>query len=100
MPSTRVVYTSFPIRSTRCCRFFIVVARAARTASSTTISRWERVNISTLDNYHGLFRFYRAEDGTSTISVLAGPSVPEVTRRFSWLTGGQAFAPRWTLASR
>lgn len=51
----------------------------------------------TLDNYHGLFRSYRAEDGDLDYYVLAGPTVPEVTRRFSWLTGGQAFAPRWTL---
>jgi alpha-glucosidase len=51
----------------------------------------------TLDNYHGLFRFYQAEDGDLDYYVLAGPSVPAVTRRFSWLTGGQAFAPRWSL---
>lgn len=51
----------------------------------------------TIDNYHGLFRSYRAEDGDLDYYVLAGPTVPEVTRRFSWLTGGQAFAPRWTL---
>lgn len=51
----------------------------------------------TIDNYHGLFRSYRAEDGDLDYYVLAGPAVPEVTRRFSWLTGGQAFAPRWTL---
>lgn len=51
----------------------------------------------TIDNYHGLFRSYRAEDGDLDYYVLAGPTAPEVTRRFSWLTGGQAFAPRWTL---
>ncbi len=51
----------------------------------------------TIDNYHGLFRSYRAEDGDLDYYVLAGPTVPDVTRRFSWLTGGQAFAPRWTL---
>ncbi|MFY7777998.1 MAG: TIM-barrel domain-containing protein [Elstera sp.] len=51
----------------------------------------------TLDNYHGLFRFYQAEDGDLDYYVLAGPTVPAVTRRFSWLTGGQAFAPRWSL---
>ena len=52
---------------------------------------------ATLDNYHGLFRSYRAEDGDLDYYVLAGPSVPEVTRRFSWLTGGQALTPRWSL---
>lgn len=52
---------------------------------------------ATIDNYHGLFRTYRAEDGDLDYYVLAGPSVPDVTRRFSWLTGGQAFTPRWSL---
>lgn len=51
----------------------------------------------TLDNYHGLFRSYKADDGDLDYYVLAGPTVPDVTRRFSWLTGGQAFAPRWSL---
>ena len=73
-------------------------ARAARTASSTTISRLGSVDLGcTIDNYHGLFRSYRADDGDLDYYVLAGPTVPEVTRRFSWLTGGQAFAPRWSL---
>ena len=36
----------------------------------------------TIDNYHGLFRCYRAEDGDLDYYVLAGPTVPEVTRRF------------------
>ncbi|MBS7697436.1 MULTISPECIES: glycoside hydrolase family 31 protein [unclassified Chelatococcus] len=51
----------------------------------------------TIDNYHGLFRSYQANDGDLDYYVLAGPSVPEVVRRFSWLAGGQAFAPRWSL---
>lgn len=50
----------------------------------------------TLDNYHGLFRSYRAEDGDLDYYVVAGPGVLDVVRRFSWLTGGQAFAPRWS----
>jgi alpha-glucosidase len=50
----------------------------------------------TIDNYHGLFRSYRADDGDLDYYVLAGPTVREVVRRFSWLTGGQAFAPRWS----
>ncbi|MBL8587111.1 MAG: glycoside hydrolase family 31 protein [Methylobacteriaceae bacterium] len=52
---------------------------------------------ATLDNYHGLFRSYEAEDGDLDYYVLAGPRVRDVTRRFSWLTGGQAFPPRWSL---
>ena len=51
----------------------------------------------TLDNYHGLFRSYAADDGDLDYYVLAGPTVPDVTRRFSWMTGGQAFPPRWSL---
>ncbi|MBM6594376.1 glycoside hydrolase family 31 protein [Microvirga pudoricolor] len=51
----------------------------------------------TIDNYHGLFRSYSAGDGDLDYYVLAGPTVPEVVRRFSWLTGGQAFAPKWSL---
>lgn len=51
----------------------------------------------TLDNYHGLFRSYSAQDGDLDYYVLAGPTVPDVVRRFSWLVGGQAFPPKWTL---
>jgi len=51
----------------------------------------------TIDNYHGLFRSYSAQDGDLDFYVLAGPHVPDVVRRFSWLTGGQAFAPKWSL---
>lgn len=51
----------------------------------------------TIDNYHGLFRSYAARDGDLDCYVLAGPAVPDVVRRFSWLTGGQAFPPRWSL---
>jgi alpha-glucosidase len=51
----------------------------------------------TIDNYHGLFRSYRAEDGDLDYYVLAGPTLSAVTQRFSWLTGGQAFTPRWSL---
>ena len=51
----------------------------------------------TLDNYHGLFRSWKGDDGDLDYYVLAGPSVPDVVKRFSWLTGGHAFAPRWSL---
>lgn len=50
----------------------------------------------TLDNYHGLFRSWQADDGDLDYYVIAGPAVPDVVRRFSWLTGGQAFAPLWS----
>jgi alpha-glucosidase len=51
----------------------------------------------TIDNYHGPFRSYSAQDGDLDFYVIAGPRVPDVVRRFSWLTGGQAFAPKWSL---
>ncbi len=50
-----------------------------------------------IDNYHGLFRFYEAEDGDLDYYVLSGPHLSDVTKRFSWVTGGQALPPRWTL---
>lgn len=50
----------------------------------------------TLDNYHGLFRSWKGDDGDLDYYVMAGPTVPDVVRRFSWLTGGQAFAPLWS----
>lgn len=51
----------------------------------------------TLDNYHGLFRAYAADDGDLDAYVFAGPRAVDVVRRFSWVTGGQAFPPRWSL---
>lgn len=50
----------------------------------------------TLDNYHGLFRSWQGDDGDLDYYVIAGPAVPDVVSRFSWLTGGHAFAPRWS----
>ena len=50
-----------------------------------------------IDNYHGLFRFYEAEDGDLDFYVMAGPRLADVVTRFSWLTGGQAMPPHWTL---
>ena len=50
-----------------------------------------------IDNYHGLFRYYEAEDGDLDYYVLSGPRLPDVVTRFSKLTGGQAFPPSWTL---
>ncbi|MGP8243389.1 MAG: TIM-barrel domain-containing protein, partial [Bryobacteraceae bacterium] len=50
-----------------------------------------------LDNYHGLYRCFQAEHGDLDYYFLAGPSVANVTRRFTWLTGRPAFMPRWAL---
>jgi alpha-glucosidase len=48
-------------------------------------------------NYHGLYRSFAAEAGDLDYYVIAGPSVLDVTRRFTWLTGRPIFTPRWGL---
>ena len=48
-------------------------------------------------NYHGLYRSFAAEAGDLDYYVIAGPSVLDVTRRFTWLTGRPAFTPAWGL---
>lgn len=50
-----------------------------------------------LDNYHGLYRYYHAEDGDLDYYVILGPKVKEVTKKFSWLTGKTIFSPKWSL---
>ena len=51
----------------------------------------------TLDNYHGLFRSYRADDGDLDYYMMAGPRMADVVARYVALTGGQAFPPAWSL---
>lgn len=50
-----------------------------------------------LDNYHGLYRYYYAEDGDLDYYVILGPEINNVTERFSWLTGKTALMPRWSI---
>ncbi len=52
---------------------------------------------ATIDNYHGLFRSYRAEDGDLDYYFIAGPTMREVVARYTGLTGGQHFPPLWSL---
>ena len=47
-------------------------------------------------NYHGLFRGFTADHGDLDYYVIAG-TVPEIVRRFTWLTGRPAFPPRYAL---
>jgi alpha-glucosidase len=47
-------------------------------------------------NYHGLFRSFTADHGDLDYTVIAG-AIPEITRRFTWLTGRPAFPPRYAL---
>ncbi|GGP21714.1 glycoside hydrolase family 31 protein [Silvimonas iriomotensis] len=49
------------------------------------------------DNYHGFYRSFVAETGPLDYYFIAGGTVREVVRRFTWLTGTPAFPPRWSL---
>ena len=51
----------------------------------------------TFDNYHGLFSSYEAACGDLDYTVLLGPTVGAVTRRFAWLVGGHCLPPQWSL---
>jgi alpha-glucosidase len=48
-------------------------------------------------NYHGAYRYFAADHGDLDLYFLAGPTVPEVVRRFTWLTGRPAATPDWAL---
>lgn len=50
-----------------------------------------------IDNYHGPFTSYRAEDGDLDFYVFLYPTLLEVTSAFSWLTGRTYFPPKWSL---
>ncbi len=50
-----------------------------------------------IDNYHGFFKSYHAEDGNLDYYFIAGPKISDITPRFSWLTGKTIFMPKWTL---
>ena len=51
----------------------------------------------THDNYHGYFSGYEARCGDLDYTVILGPKVLQVTRRFAWLIGGTAWPPMWSL---
>ena len=48
-------------------------------------------------NYHGYYRSFEAEHGDLDLYVIAGPSLAQVTARFTWLTGRPAATPDWAL---
>lgn len=50
-----------------------------------------------IDNYHGPFTSYRAEDGDFDMYFIACPTLLEVTQAFSKLTGQTYFPPKWSL---
>ncbi|WP_291635270.1 glycoside hydrolase family 31 protein [Clostridium sp.] len=52
---------------------------------------------SELDNYHGYYRYYNAEDGDLDYYIILGPEIKNITQRFSWLTGKTIFTPKWSI---
>lgn len=50
-----------------------------------------------VDNYHPLFRAFRASDGDLQYYLSWAPNILDVVKRQHWLTGGTAFMPRWGL---
>jgi alpha-glucosidase len=49
------------------------------------------------DNYHGFYRYCPIDDGDLDYYLFAGPTIPDVVRKFAALTGPMAFGPRWSL---
>ena len=49
------------------------------------------------DNYHGPYRYFRAEGGDLDLYFIAGETPMDVTRRYTWLTGRPAMMPKWSL---
>ncbi|MFT4171862.1 MAG: glycoside hydrolase family 31 protein [Rhodocyclaceae bacterium] len=50
-----------------------------------------------LDNYHGHYRYFVADYGDLDYYFIAGHSLADVSRRYTWLTGRPAFTPKWGL---
>jgi alpha-glucosidase len=50
-----------------------------------------------LDNYHGHYRYFRADHGDLDYYFIAGAALADVVRRYTWLTGRPAFTPKWGL---
>lgn len=52
---------------------------------------------SEIDNYHSYYRSYQTEDGDLDYYMILGPSILEVTKKYTALTGGTIFGPKWSL---
>jgi alpha-glucosidase len=50
-----------------------------------------------LDNYHGFYRYFVADYGDLDYYFVAGETLGDIVRRFTWLTGRPAFTPKWGL---
>ncbi|KGQ69547.1 alpha-glucosidase [Chelonobacter oris] len=59
-------------------------------------SCWFRLG-SEIDNYHSYYRSYQAEDGDLDYYMMLGPRILDVTKKYTALTGGTAFGPKWSL---
>ncbi|MFU1792071.1 hypothetical protein ACM3BL_14100 [Mammaliicoccus sciuri] len=51
-----------------------------------------------LDNYHGHYRYYETKSDFLDYYVIAGPTIQQVTTRFSHLTGRPTLMPEWSLS--
>ncbi|PJG84722.1 TIM-barrel domain-containing protein [Conservatibacter flavescens] len=59
-------------------------------------SCWFRLG-SEIDNYHAYYRSYQAEDGDLDYYMILGPQILDVTKKYTQLTGGTIFGPKWSL---
>ena len=59
-------------------------------------SCWFRLG-SEIDNYHTYYRSYQAEDGDLDYYMILGPRILDVTKKYTRLTGGTIFGPKWSL---
>jgi hypothetical protein len=50
-----------------------------------------------LDNYHGLYRYFVADYGDLDYYFIAGETLGDIVRRYTWLTGHPAFTTKWGL---
>ena len=50
-----------------------------------------------LDNYHGHYRYFVADFGDLDYYFIAGETLADIVRRYTWLTGRPAFMPKWSL---
>ncbi|UOQ45575.1 glycoside hydrolase family 31 protein [Halobacillus salinarum] len=50
-----------------------------------------------LDNYHGLYRYYQSKKGDLDYYFMLGPSISDVVKTYTWLTGKMIFPPKWSL---
>ena len=50
-----------------------------------------------LDNYHGWYRYFVADYGDLDYYFIAGETLPDIVRRYTWMTGRPAFTPKWGL---